>query len=171
MKDIVAAGYAGETGAVRLSQERRELILTRFREDYADRMCRLYPNIPDRTELERYAESPDDISEIGEGGALTALYDMLKVRRCGCRIERKKIPVRQTTIEICELLGLDPYRLEGRGYVILTDDGEKLENDLRARGYPAGCIGRLSDDLDKLIIDHPDKIEYLSRNYNQKGTN
>ena len=46
--------------------------------------------------------------------------------------------------------------------VILTPDGGYTEEILRERGIPARAAGRLTEGLDKVIVDK-EEMEYLNR--------
>ena len=151
--DIVAAGYAGEAGAACIAREKFNEMLRRFRKDYAEHLCE-----------ESVMPDPEPCACVpaGEGGILAALYLAAKERKCGLRIALRKIPVRQDTIELCELYGLTPYRLFSRCAVYFCGNGERLAEQLREKGVPAARIGRLIRGLDKVITDKTE-TEYLNR--------
>ena len=151
--DIVAAGYAGEAGAACIAREKFNEMLRRFRKDYAEHLCE-----------ESVMPEPGSCSfvPVGEGGILAALYLAAKERKCGLRIALKSIPVRQDTIELCELYGLNPYRLYSRCVIFLCGNGGRLAERLREKGIPAERIGRMTRGLDKIITDKTE-TEYLNR--------
>ncbi len=96
-------------------------------------------------------------------GYLGALYELARERRCGLRIRIRQIPVMQETVEICELYGMDPYRLPTYGRLVLTEDPDRLLEDIPEESRRmAACIGYLTEDHDKLIIDKTN-IEYINR--------
>ena len=151
--DIVAAGYAGEAGAACIAREKFNEMLRRFRKDYAEHLCE---------ESDMPEPEPCCFVPAGEGGILAALYRAAKERKCGLRIALRMIPVRQDTIELCELYGLNPYRLFSRCAVYFCGNGERLAEQLREKGIPAARIGRLTGGLDKVITDKTE-TEYLNR--------
>ncbi len=96
-------------------------------------------------------------------GYLGALYELAQERGCGLRIRIRQIPVMQTTVEICELCGLNPYRLPTCGRLELTKDPNRIMEELTdAQRRMAACIGYLTDDHDKLIVDKT-HIEYINK--------
>ncbi len=103
----------------------------------------------------------------GEGaGILALLYNMAKSRHKGLCIQAKEIPIRQSSIEICEYYGINPYRLKTRALLLLCDNGERILQILR-REYPeladcAGHIGYLTANKDKIIIDK-EEIQYIDK--------
>ena len=116
--DIVAAGYAGEAGAACIAREKFNEMLRRFRKDYAEHLCEESEmpgsGMPEGGLPEDAMREKEPCVRIpaGEGGILAALYLLAKERKCGLRIALRSIPVRQDTIELCELYGLNPYRLK-----------------------------------------------------------
>lgn len=160
MTDIVIAGLAGEDGAVRVAEIKEQEIRGRFRADCAERFFRRAGVLPDE-ELLRKAGA-ETVIPAEDGGVLAALYRIAAERKCGLRLRLRDIPVRQETVELCELYRLNPYRLRSRCMVILTPDGGYTEEILRERGIPARAAGWLTDGLDKVIVDK-EETEYLNR--------
>lgn len=82
-------------------------------------------------------------------------------RWTGNRFE--KIPVKQETIEICEFFELNPYELLSGGCLIMvTENGQALENLLIQEGIPGTVIGRTTDGNDRVICNEDEK-RYLDR--------
>lgn len=55
----------------------------------------------------------------------------------------RKVPIRQETIEVCEIFDINPYRLESEGSVLLgIRGGQELVQKLRQEGNMAEIIGR-----------------------------
>jgi hydrogenase maturation factor len=91
--------------------------------------------------------------DISGGGIFRALWEVAEAAGTGIRIDLKKIPVKQETIEICEVFGLNPYELlSGGALLMITKDGEALTEKLEASGIAAAVIGRLTDDNDRVIV-------------------
>ena len=70
--------------------------------------------------------------------------------------------MRQETVELCEMYRLNPYRLWSRCLIVLTQDGIYTEEILGDHGIPARTAGRLTEGLDKVIVDK-EETEYLNR--------
>ncbi len=160
MKDIVVAGWAGAEGAARIAAGRRELLLERFRGDWLDAAVRA-PGDAAAGPFP-HPEDGEECVPFSEGGILAALYRIAEERKCGLRIALKEIPVLQSTVEICECFGLNPYRLYSDGLVLLCMDVERRAKELRASGIPAACVGQLTAGLDKLVVGK-ERPEYLNR--------
>lgn len=99
----------------------------------------------------------------GEGGILSALWKMAEASQVGMDVDLRKIPIRQETIEICERLDLDPYKIEAEGSVLIgTDCGDAFVRELEAKGIHAAVIGHADNGNDRLL--HSGEItRYLER--------
>ena len=160
MTEIVIAGFAGEEGAVRIAKAKEQEIRKRFRADCAERFFLIKGKLPDE-ELLRETGAEETVPA-EEGGVLAALYRIAAGRKCGLRLRLKEIPVRQETVELCEMYRLNPYRLRSRCMIVLAPDGSYTEEVLRDHGIPARTAGRLTEGLDKIIVDK-EETEYLNR--------
>ena len=78
-------------------------------------------------------------------------------------VELRRIPIRQETIEVCERLDVDPYKLEAKGSVLIgTAQGDALVRELEAHGIHAAVIGYADSGNDRLL--HSGEItRYLER--------
>lgn len=158
--DIVIAGLAGAAGARLIAAEKAAELSGRFRKDYLQQAAAC----PDE------CGTPEDFAACGaafsfrsgEGGVLAGLYRLARDRKIGMEIEMKRIPVLQSTIEICEYYGLNPYRLYGRCFILLSENGERTAQLLRDRGIRAAVIGKTADGPKKIITDKTE-TEYLNR--------
>ena len=96
-------------------------------------------------------------------GYLGALYDLAEERKCGIRVRLRQVPVLQSTIEVCEMYGLNPYTLPTFARLYLTDDPEQLIEELdKPQQEMAACVGYLAEGRDKLIIDKTN-VEYMNK--------
>ena len=70
----------------------------------------------------------------------------------------KKIPIRQETIEICELFNLNPYQLISSGSMLIgTDHGSQLVDALAKEGIHAAVIGKAVEGNDRVIFNDGEK--------------
>lgn len=80
----------------------------------------------------------------GDGGVYAGLYRMGERIRTGMKINLPEIPISQLTIEVCEILDIDPYQIGSGGCVLMAAaDGERLADALTAAGFEAAVIGSL----------------------------
>jgi len=100
--------------------------------------------------------------DVSGGGIFRALWELAEYAETGIRVELKKIPVKQETIEICEVFGLNPYELlSGGALLMVTENGEELVEKLQEADIPATWIGTLTDNKDKVIVTYGEDGEEL----------
>ncbi len=101
--------------------------------------------------------------DASEGGILAALWELAESSGVGLTINMRKIPIRQETVEVCELCEVNPYTLACGGCLILvTDHGEALVSQLAGEGINAAVIGQITDSHDRLIYNADEK-RYLDK--------
>ena len=74
---------------------------------------------------------------------MAALWHFFDGFGLGFEMDLRKLPIRQETVEVCEVFDLNPYRLQSQGCILLTaSSGPKLLKNLEREGIPAALIGR-----------------------------
>ena len=64
-----------------------------------------------------------------------------------------KVPIRQETIEICEIFDINPYKLNSEGAVLIgIPAGEALVQELRRMGMMAAVIGQTNAGNDRIAL-------------------
>ena len=92
--------------------------------------------------------------DLSNGGVFAGLWEFASRAGMGLKVDLKKIPIRQETIEICEFFELNPYQLLSGGALLMaTDNGEKLVAALEEAGIPAAIIGTLEEGKDRIITN------------------
>ncbi|MCD8153874.1 MAG: hydrogenase maturation factor [Clostridiales bacterium] len=100
---------------------------------------------------------------VGKGGFLAALWKLAEASGTGLIVDYRKVPVRQETIEICEIFHLNPYRLQGQGGILFGMAGaESLVWELRKSGVSAAVIGQATDGAARLLYSGG-QARYLER--------
>ena len=90
---------------------------------------------------------------MGEGGFLSALWKVAEASQTGLRVDLRKIPIRQETIEICERFDINPYRLFSKGAVLLgMPGGHSFVQECRQQGLSAAVIGQTDSGNDRLLF-------------------
>lgn len=96
--------------------------------------------------------------DITEGGIFGALWEMGAAADVGIVADLKKIPIRQETIEVCEVFGINPYQMMSSGSMLIgCRQGNRLAECLQAAGIPAAVIGYATDNHDRIIISGEEK--------------
>ena len=105
----------------------------------------------------------DALLEAGESGILAALWKMAEASQVGLEADLRKIPVRQETIEVCERLDVNPYKLFSKGCLLAgMKNGTAFVNECRRNGYPASIIGETHAGNDRLLYSGGN-ARYLER--------
>jgi hydrogenase expression/formation protein HypE len=84
-----------------------------------------------------------DATECGIWGGL---HELAQAAGCGLRVDKERIPLRETVSEVCRLFGIDPYASISEGTLIIACRPHKADAvvaALAARGIAAAVVGRL----------------------------
>ena len=149
-QDLVMAGYAGFAGTVKIGAEKRDFLKTRFSPMFLRCLDETEPySVEQWIKREQKEEhcSFTAYEYAGEGGVLAALWNLSGIFNAGIDADLRCMPVRQVTVEVCELFELNPYRLySGNCAVLVSDRGGQLVRRLREEGIPAGPARRTDKD-------------------------
>jgi hydrogenase maturation factor len=162
-QDLVVAGYAGLAGTLFLLEEKRAELERWFSRDYLDTVppLREYLTERDAQFWERMGATEWEQSDLG--GILNSIWTLSGAYETGVEFTLRQIPIRQETIEICERLECNPYRLYSRGCWLLTAvSGNQLTEHLAEEGIPARVIGRINPGIAREIISEEGR-GYLER--------
>lgn len=166
--DVVMSKWIGLQGTAKIAKEKKEELMKRLPARFvaeASSYSKYMSIVPEaRIALHEGAAALHDVSG---GGIFRALWELAERAETGIRIDLKKIPVKQETIEVCEVFGLNPYELlSGGALLMVTENGEVLAEKLAEAEISAAVIGRLTDDNDRVIVTHGeegDELRYLDR--------
>ena len=111
--------------------------------------------------------------DVTEGGIFGALWEMAAASGVGLEIDLKAIPIRQETVEICEVFDINPYMLISSGSMLIgTSRGTRLVSELEKAGVPAVVVGHATVGNDRVIINgdekrflEPPKVDELYKIY------
>mgnify|MGYP000211381612 FL=1 len=151
-QDLVVAGYAGLAGTVKLAEAAKEELSRWFSDEYMEEIADVAPLCPVSPEFWRSCGAAE-WEPAGEGGILTAIWNLTGAYETGVEFYLRQIPMRQETVEVCERLELNPYRLYSWGCVLLTaDNGGQLVRILAEKHIPAQVIGRVNKGIAREMI-------------------
>lgn len=162
-QDLVIAGYAGYAGTVQAVNIKKEELMIWFTEDYLNRILEHEHTVLNGN-LEHWKPfGATECEPAGEGGILTALWNLSGAYMTGIEFSLRQIPVKQETIEICERYDMNPYRLCSHNCLLLvSDNGGDLVRELEKQGICGAVIGKVTGGI-KRIIDHGESIGFLDR--------
>lgn len=159
-KDIIMAGSAGLSGALALAKTSPDRIRERFPEhmistlnELDNRKNALISNVSDG--VFRCTQGADDIftCEVGREGVSTALWDMGESMETGFSIYTHRIPLLQLTVEICELFGADPLKINSEGcFLLCTARGNEICEALISSEISAAVIGHTHEERGRVLI-------------------
>lgn len=119
---IVMTGFAGDAGSMKLATENAELMTGRFAPSFIRRFDGLYEEASGEGTLK--LNDGEEICLPISDGVYAALWRLGDAYGCGLEVYHKDIPIKQETIEICEVLDVNPYELASSGCVYMIPDGE-----------------------------------------------
>ena len=161
-QDVVLTKWIGAEGTALLANRKEEELLKRFSEAFVDRAKSFLDYISVAPEAAVAMKSGvSAMHDVSEGGIFSGLWELAEASGVGLDIDLKKIPVRQETIEVCEVFGINPYFLMSGGAMLMTtDNGYDLVRNLEAEQIPATVIGKLTEDNDR-ILRNEDEVRYI----------
>jgi hydrogenase expression/formation protein HypE len=183
-QDLVMIGYMGLAGTGKLIDLEKEKIMNRLPSAVVEQVASRYGGMQESVAQlrEDWQLTQDEevyelvwgaadrnpygivkIMEAGGDGFLNVLWRLSRRWETGFTIRLKEVPVRQETIEVCEILDVNPYELNSDSCLwIAAEKGYGLCQKLREEGIPAVVIGELTDSKDCLLV-HDDTVSYLNR--------
>lgn len=151
---IVMTKYTGILGNDIIVEKRKQFLKTRLSESYIEDGYfgpQLY-SIEREAAIGSAAEDVYYIHDASTGGLYGALWKLAAAVNKGIIVNHFDIPIKQHTIEFCEMLNINPYMIDGTGSLLMVArDGDSLCRELIYNGIPARVIGQISDDNDKVI--------------------
>ena len=89
-----------------------------------------------------------------KGGIFGALWEMASASGVGLEIDLKRIPVRQETIEVCEVFDINPYMLISSGAMLIgTPHGSCLIEKLKRAGIHGAVVGCATAGKDRVVLN------------------
>ncbi len=154
-QDIVVTKWIGLEGTSILAKEKEEELLSKFprhlvdeAKDY-DRMMSVIPEAAIAVKSNVSA-----MHDITEGGVFGALWELAESAGVGLTVDLKKLPIKQTTVEICNFYDINPYELMSSGSMLMaTDNGYNLVRALEEEHIHAVVVGKVTDSNDKIVIN------------------
>lgn len=159
--DVVISKWIGLQGTSKIAAAKQEEVEKRLPVRMVKEACSYdkYLSVSEeaRIAMEHGVCAMHDVSG---GGIFRAVWEVAEAAQTGIRIDLKKIPVKQHTIEICEIFGLNPYELlSGGAVVFVTPHGEELTQKLAQAGILGTVIGKLTDNNDRVIVTYSEDGE------------
>lgn len=153
--ELVMTKWAGLEGTSIIATEKREILEERLPSQLIDtaRDFRNYISVvPEAAAAVKVGVSA--MHDVTEGGIFGALWEMAEASGVGITVDLHKIPIRQETIEVCEIFDINPYLLISSGSMLIgAPNGNLLVEKLAEAGISAAVIGRAVEGNDRVIIN------------------
>ncbi|MBD5539956.1 MAG: hydrogenase maturation factor [Lachnospiraceae bacterium] len=154
-QDVVITKWIGLEGTAILAKEREQSLLEKFPRhliDEAKDYEKLMSVIPEAAIAMKSNVSA--MHDITEGGVFGALWEMAESAGVGLTVDLKKLPIKQTTVEICNYFDINPYELMSSGsMLIVADNGYDLVRELEREHIHGAVVGKITDSNDRVVIN------------------
>lgn len=154
-QDVIVTKWIGLEGTSILAKERETALLSRYPKQLIETAKGFDQYLSVLREAATAVKSGvSAMHDVTEGGIFGALWEVAESAGVGLRIDLKKLPIRQETVEICEYFNINPYELISSGsMLIVADKGHDLVMALEAEGIHAAVVGKTTDDNDRVVIN------------------
>lgn len=153
--DVVVTKWIGLEGTSIIAREKEDKLKERFTEVFIRRAAdfdKFMSVVPEAAVAVRHGVSA--MHDITEGGVFGALWEVAEASGVGLDIDLMSIPIRQETIEVCEVFGISPYQLISSGSMLITTQGgHDLVAALEREGIHASVIGKVTQGNDRILIN------------------
>lgn len=162
--DVVIAGYVAGLGTAVMADLKRD----RLKEVFAEPFIKSASNFKEHLNILKilqtaFLEGAEYILPFSEGGIFAGLWDLAEKLKSGLSIDLKRIPIKQETIELSEVLKINPYLIDSTGAVmIVTENGRDLVRKLDGEGISAALVGTLNKGNDKVLLNDGE-VRYIDR--------
>lgn len=158
-QDIVVSKWIGLEGTAIIAQEKEQELRAKYPThlvDTAQSFRQMLSVIPEAATAIR--SGVRTMHDVTEGGIFGALWEIAESSGVGLEIDLEKLPIRQETIEVCELFDINPYQMISSGSLIMvTDNGYDLVNTLEKQNIKASVVGKITDSNDRVVINGDEK--------------
>ena len=156
--ELVVACPVALKGTSVIAKNKKDKLAERFSAGFIQNCVSLWDAYGAGSIVWKIAQEADAsaLYAMGEGGFLSALWKMAEASEVGLEADFRKVPIRQETIEVCEIFDLNPYKLQADGAVLIgICGGEALVQRLRNEGFMAEVIGQTKpgDDMEQITAD------------------
>lgn len=161
-QDIIMTRWAGLSGTWLLEKEYHQQFVHKYNPDLADSITRMKDDFCVRKEAAlALSYGARTLYDLSEGGVFGGLWEVAVAGNVGLRVDLKKIPLKQETVELCDFVDVNPYQLASMGSLLIgADHGEPLVRLLSDQGIAAAIIGSFTDGNDRVIVND-DEVRYL----------
>ncbi|MBP5281045.1 MAG: hydrogenase maturation factor [Lachnospiraceae bacterium] len=163
-QDLVITKWIGLEGTAQLAKAFEERLLERYPAYLVEEAASFekYLSVEKEAQIAA-ANGAAAMHDLSAGGVFGALWELAEGAGLGLNVDLKRIPIRQETVEVCEVCGVNPYEMRSCGSLLIAaEDGEALVRALEEAGISASLAGKLTDGGDR-VIQNGEEIRFLDR--------
>lgn len=174
-QEILLCGYIGLEGTLRILDEARGELGTRFIPAFLQQAVEMKKDLVVPQAIERVCRIRTEgegrenrscvtaVRQIGSGGIFAALWELCEEINMGFEADLFQMTLKQETVEICEFYQLNPYQMTSAGsYLIVTDHADEVLEVLEKVGARAGRLGVIKAQNAR-VITSGEETRYLDR--------
>ena len=176
--ELVVACPVALKGTSVIAKNKKDKLAERFSAGFIQNCVSLWDAYGAGSIVWKIAQEADAsaLYAMGEGGFLSALWKMAEASGVGLSADLRSVPIRQETIEICEIFDVNPYKLLSGGSILLgIQGGDAFVQELRREGIMAAVIGQTNSGNDRLLysggnaryLERPAEDEWKRLNINR----
>lgn len=154
-QDLVVTKWIGLEGTSILAKEREEQLRSRLPGELVETakgFDRYLSVVPDAGVAMKIGVTA--MHDVTEGGIFGALWEMAAASGTGLEVDLRRIPIRQETVEVCEVFDINPYMLISSGSMLIgTDHGSRLVEELRRAGIHSAVVGYATEGNDRVVVN------------------
>lgn len=156
---IVMTKAMGIEGTAIIAKDKEKVLRQRFNGSFCGECLKFKEYLSVEKEAKvAWQNNAVFLHDVSGSGVFGAIWEVAEAFGCGVRIELRKIPVWQETIEVTELFDINPYKMVSQGsLLIVTKDGDEMVEKLESEGIPATVIGELVEGKDRILINNDEK--------------
>ncbi|MGE5630870.1 MAG: AIR synthase family protein [Caulobacteraceae bacterium] len=153
--DVIMTKWAGLEGTSIIAADREKELLPKLGNEELRTAKSFIDNISVVKEGVIAGEfGAHSMHDVTEGGILGAVWEIAESSGTGIEIYLDSIPVHSVTKKICNIYGIDPYRLISSGSMVITaKNGAELVKALQDKGITCAIIGRITERGKSIIKD------------------
>lgn len=153
--EIVMTKWAGIEGTSIIAAEKAHVLRQTLPEELIETAASYKKYLSVVPEAAVAAEAgASAMHDVTEGGIFGALWEIGAASGVGITADLRKIPIKQETVEICEVFGINPYMLISSGSMLIGClHGNELVEKLAKKGISAAVIGRATESNDRVVIN------------------
>lgn len=95
------------------------------------------------------------------GGLASTLNEFAESSGVGVRIKEDKLPIKETVLAACELMGFDPLYIANEGKLVAVVDSR--DADAVLQGIRENPYGREAEIIGEIVEDHPGRVVMETR--------